>query len=89
MFGIAKVSSKGQLVIPEDIRKSLGIKEGSTCVLRTVGKQLILEKEDDVQRKLEFLEEQKEREGWLRLAEHSLKKVWDNKEDEKEWKRYL
>ena len=27
--------------------------------------------------------------GWLRLAEKSLEKVWNNKKDEKVWRKYL
>ncbi len=31
----------------------------------------------------------KEREGWLAVAELSLKKIWDNKEDDDVWSTYL
>jgi len=89
MLGIVKLSSKGQLVIPENIRSELGLVEGSTCILRTVDNKIILEKTDDVERKIAFLEQQKERLGWSKLMEKSLKKVWDNEEDENEWKKYL
>ena len=27
----------------------------------------------------------KEKQGWLMLAEHSLKKLWENKQDDKVW----
>ncbi len=31
----------------------------------------------------------KENIGWMILAEKSLKKMWDNKKDDKVWSRYL
>lgn len=32
---------------------------------------------------------QKEKQGWLALAEKSLENIWDNKKDEKIWSKYL
>jgi len=31
----------------------------------------------------------KEKMGWLILAEKSMKKIWDNKKDDKVWSKYL
>ena len=31
----------------------------------------------------------KERQGWLALAEQSLKKVWDNQQDDDIWSSYV
>lgn len=31
----------------------------------------------------------KERIGWLIIAEKSMKKIWDNKKDDKVWEKYL
>lgn len=31
----------------------------------------------------------KEKIGWLILAEKSMKKIWDNKKDDKVWGKYL
>ena len=31
----------------------------------------------------------KEKYGWLVLAEKSMKKIWENKEDDKVWEKYL
>ena len=31
----------------------------------------------------------KEKIGWMILAEKSLKKIWDNKKDDKIWNKYL
>ena len=38
-----KVSKKGQIVIPKEIREKLGIKEGSNLKIRLEGKSIILE----------------------------------------------
>jgi len=75
MIQTVKLSSKGQVVIPERIRKSLDIKEGSRLVFIEKDGRLIVEKEDD------FMNELEER-AWWKMAEQSLAKLWDNKEDE-------
>lgn len=31
----------------------------------------------------------KEKIGWMIIAEQSMKKIWDNPEDDKVWKEYL
>lgn len=42
----AKLSSKGQLVIPKRVRKQLGIDRGAELSLRVEGNELILRKVD-------------------------------------------
>lgn len=87
-IGIVNVSSRGQIVIPEKIRKDLNIKEGSKLVLIEKEGALILRKEGDFLNKLEDMNK-KEESGWLALAEQSLNGIWNNKKDEKMWIRYL
>ena len=87
-LGIVNVSSRGQIVIPEQIRKSLGIKEGSKLVAIEKDGTLILKKESDIMKNLDSLD-RKEESGWLALAEQSLSSIWGNKKDEKVWSRYL
>ena len=87
-LGIVNVSSRGQIVIPEQIRKSLGIKEGSKLVAIEKDGTLILKKESDIVKNLDSLDK-KEESGWLALAEQSLSSIWGNKKDEKVWSRYL
>ena len=82
------VSSRGQIVIPEKIRKSMGIKEGSKLIAIEKDDELVLKKESDILKKLE-MSSKKEEAGWLALAEQSLKDIWDNKKDEEVWGRYL
>ena len=86
-IGIVNVSSRGQIVIPEAIRKKLNIKEGTKLIAIGKDKKLILQKEEDVMGKI--YSEEKDEKGWLALAEESLKEIWDNKEDEKIWSKYL
>ena len=85
------VSSKGQIVIPEEIRNEMKIKEGTKLVLVESGSRIILEKESDflAAMKNPLTEIEKEKLGWMILAEKSLAKVWDNPKDEEVWKKYL
>jgi AbrB family looped-hinge helix DNA binding protein len=43
MAYVATMSSKGQLVIPADLRKEMGLKPGSRVVLRRHGRALQIE----------------------------------------------
>lgn len=87
-LGIVNVSSRGQIVIPEKIRKSLGIKEGSKLVAIEKDGTLILKKDTDIIKNLEYMGK-KEESGWLALAEQSLNQLWGNKKDEEVWRKYL
>ena len=49
-IGLAKMSSKGQIVIPQELRK--GIKEGEKLVLIKSGKQIIMQKASDLDKSL-------------------------------------
>ena len=44
MTDITKVSSKGQVVIPNDIRKKLGLKGSDTLQIEQVGDLIVLKK---------------------------------------------
>ena len=89
MMEIIKVSSRGQIVIPERVRKHLGIKEGTTLILMEKGNSLVLETETDFEQKLALVQFDKEKAGWLHLAEKRLSQLWDNDEDEATWSKYL
>mgnify|MGYP001567234163 CR=1 FL=1 len=89
MLEIVKVSTKGQIVIPEKMRTYLDIKEGSQLVVRESEGRLILEPEKNIITLLDRAEIDKERMGWLLLAEKSMEKIWDNPKDERIWKKYL
>ncbi|MEK6844765.1 MAG: AbrB/MazE/SpoVT family DNA-binding domain-containing protein [Nanoarchaeota archaeon] len=74
---IIKVTNKGQISIPVVIRSSLNISEGDELILTRANDAIILKKinQDDFK-------------DILIHSEKSLKKVWDNKEDEI-WNSYL
>ena len=81
------VSSKGQIVIPEEVRRELAIKDGTRLVLVERSGKIVLEKEKQLIIKLEKLsQEEKEKLGWLLLAESSLTKDWLTKEEDEAWK---
>jgi AbrB family looped-hinge helix DNA binding protein len=76
-FRSIKVSAKGQITLPSDIQKEMGISKGDEILLITKGGKIILERPERVAKKFkdEFAD--------LRLlSERSLGKIWLNKEDE-------
>ncbi|NMC05490.1 MAG: AbrB/MazE/SpoVT family DNA-binding domain-containing protein [Candidatus Lokiarchaeota archaeon] len=44
---IARISTKGQVVIPKEIRDRAGLKDGDAVVVKLAGKSIIIEKIDD------------------------------------------
>ncbi len=80
-----KVSSRGQIVIPESVREELDIEEGTKLVLVEDNGKITLEKEEQF---LKELKERKEKAGWLAVAEKSLERVWNNKKDDETWNKY-
>jgi len=85
---IVTTSSRGQIVIPETVRKRHKIKEGTRLVLFEQGDKIIIEKEDKINLYLKRGLDLEEK-GWSALAEASLREVWDNEKDDKVWKKYL
>lgn len=85
------VSSKGQIVIPEEIRKELSIKEGTKLVLLERGGKIVVEKEKQMLAELDktLSAEEKERLGWLMVAEKSLAKDWSDPKEDAVWAKYL
>ena len=79
-----KLSEKGQISIPKEIRKGMRLKKGDKLVLITKGEQLILQKADLVLKKLGLEEESISN---MMASEETLKKDWDNKYDER-WNKY-
>lgn len=81
------VSSKGQIVIPEEMRKDLAIKEGTKLVMIEKDGKIVVEKESALLPKLENLgKEEKEKMLWLLVAETSLSKDWLNEKEDAAWK---
>ena len=87
MLDVIRVSSKGQIVIPEDTRKKLHIRPGSRLVLIEKDGAILIKKEDVVSKKI--IEQELDEKGWMIMAEESMKDAWDNAKDEKVWRQYL
>jgi AbrB family looped-hinge helix DNA binding protein len=82
-FKKIKVSQKGQIVIPADIQRRMGIKKGDELLLVSKGKKIVLEKPDRILGRL--TSEFKDVEAFSEL---SLKKMWLNQKDEI-WDKYM
>ena len=72
-----KVSDKGQIALPKDIRESADIKTGDSLVLVQKGKRIMLEKSSVIKDKVED-----DFKDILKLSEITAKKLWNNKYDE-------
>ncbi len=83
VFRSIKVSAKGQITLPSDIQKEIGIKKGDEMVLIKKGEKIILEKPERIAKRLkdDFTDVQLQ-------SEQSLRKLWLNKGDEI-WNMYL
>ena len=85
---IITTSSRGQIVIPESMRKKHDIQEGTRLVLFDDGDKIIIEREEKITAILK-MKSLNENSGWQKLSEQSFKEVWDNKKDETTWRKYL
>ncbi len=76
-FRTIKVSEKGQIAIPSDIRKELKIRKGEQLLLVKKGDKILIEKSSKVSKifanEFNFM---------LKHAEKVSRKLWENKEDE-------
>ncbi|MBS3113856.1 AbrB/MazE/SpoVT family DNA-binding domain-containing protein [Candidatus Woesearchaeota archaeon] len=93
---VITTSSRGQIVIPERVRKKHKIKEGTKFILLEEGDRLILEKESKVEsiinaKTKEISEALKGKDAetvnLMMASEKSLAKEWGSKEDEI-WDKY-
>ncbi len=69
------VNERGQIVIPEDVRKDLGISGDATLVLIEEDKEIVLKMESDVLRAIEG-----EDAFWKALSAESMKRAWTEKD---------
>lgn len=79
-----KISEKGQISIPKEMRKELKLKKGDKLAILTKGEQIIVQKADSLLKKLNIEDESFHN---MLASEESLKKDWDNKYDER-WNKY-
>ena len=77
IFKTVKVSDKGQIAIPSDIRKALKIKKGEELLIVRKGDKLLVEKSSKVSKKFAS-----EFNSMLKNAQVTATKLWNNKEDE-------
>jgi AbrB family looped-hinge helix DNA binding protein len=71
-----KLNDRGQIVIPEDIRKDLDIKDNTTLIIIEKDGELLLKKESEVMAKME-----NDDRFWKHFSSESMKRAW-GKEDE-------
>ena len=69
-----KVTDKGQISIPIDIRSLAGIETGDELIIIQEGSKILLEKPENILRD-DFKD-------LLKHSESVAKKLWNNKEDE-------
>lgn len=78
-----KVSDKGQIAIPQEIREEVGIKRGEELIIVQDNGTILLEKSEKVAMKMKD-----DFKDLLKFSEHALKRVWNNKSDDI-WSQYL
>ena len=83
---IVTTSSRGQIVIPERIRKRHKIKEGTKLILFEENDKIILEKESNIE---SLIQKRKGSEtlNLMLASQKSLAKDWGSKEDDV-WDKY-
>lgn len=70
------VSAKGQIAIPADIRKMLGIKKGDRLLLTAARKKILIEKSNEITKKIED-----DLSYLTKISERTAKKLWNNESD--------
>lgn len=78
-----RVSEKGQIAIPREIREKLKILQGDELIIVENNNQLLIEKSKRLTEKV-----QDDFKDIIHYSEQSLKEVWDNSEDDV-WNQYL
>jgi AbrB family looped-hinge helix DNA binding protein len=74
---IIKVTDKGQIAIPISIRKSLGIERGDELILIREKDKILITKTRKIHQEIKD-----DFRDILKFNEISLRKLWDNEEDE-------
>lgn len=77
-----RVSEKGQISIPKEVRKSMKIKKGDSLIMLVKKGRIVLEKSDSIG----FLLDNRFKDV-KSFSEESLKKLWLNRRDER-WSKY-
>ena len=77
------ISQKGQITIPRNLQRKMGIKKGDRFILVARGDNIMLKKSPAIIKSIED-----DFSDIIAISEHSLRKLWLNKEDEI-WDTYL
>ncbi len=77
------VSEKGQITIPREIQKKLGINKGDNLIVAKIHEKIVILPESGFLKTLED-----DFDDVLKYSEASLEKIWSNKEDGV-WEKYL
>ena len=78
-----KVSNKGQISIPLEIREETGIGKGDELIIIQAGKKILIEAAGNASKKAED-----DFSDLIKFSEKGLTNFWGNKSDEV-WDRYL
>ncbi len=73
-----KMSAKGQVVIPQEFREALSLKQGDALVILKRRKELVIRAADEVAARMERMSDRE----WQELGLRGLADVWDNPEDD-------
>jgi AbrB family looped-hinge helix DNA binding protein len=77
------ISQKGQITIPRNLQRKMGIKKGDRFILVARGDNIMLKKSPAIIKSIED-----DFSDIIATSEHSLRKLWLNKEDDI-WDTYL
>jgi antitoxin PrlF len=77
------ISQKGQITIPRNLQRKMGIKKGDRFILVARGDNIMLKKSPVIIKSIED-----DFSDIIATSEHSLRKLWLNKEDDI-WDTYL
>ncbi len=78
-----KVSDKGQIAIPQNMREQADIKKGDKLIIIQSDGKIMIEKAEEISKEVKD-----DFRDLLKLSELSLKEMWDNESDEI-WNDYL
>jgi AbrB family looped-hinge helix DNA binding protein len=84
---ITRASSKGQVVIPRDIRRKLSMKSGSLFIITELNKMIILKKLDEQITKADMRTLRLVEEAWRDL-EHGRYKIYSKGDFFKEFSKW-
>ena len=72
---LTKISSKGQVVIPQDIRKKIGLIDGETLAVSTQDNLIVLKKMKDIMEEDDLRTLSEIKEAWKEIAEGKYKRM--------------